>query len=68
VFIKLLATADHCMGSQHTSRPLNYHNIPLSCGEHAVVLFSAKRRKIVVKLAINHFFLATNLKSVFLKQ
>jgi hypothetical protein len=65
VFIKLLATADHCMGSQHTRRPLSYHNIPLNCEEHAVALFSAKRRKIIVKLAINHFFLATNLKPFF---
>jgi hypothetical protein len=62
VFLKLPATTDPYMGSQCTHRPLSYHNIPFSHREHAIVLSFANRRKIIVKVAINHFPLSTSFK------
>jgi hypothetical protein len=62
VFLKLPATADHYMGSQCTCGPLSYRNIPFSYKEHAIVLYLANRWKIIVKVAINYFFLSTNFK------
>jgi hypothetical protein len=46
--------------------PLSHHNIPLSRTERAIAFPSANRKEIVVKVAIKHFLLPTNLKLSFL--
>jgi hypothetical protein len=62
VFLKLSATADHYMGRRRMRGPQSYRNILLSLKEHPVALFSANGRKIIVKVAINQFFLSTIIK------
>jgi hypothetical protein len=50
------------MGDRRTREPLNSRNFPLRCKEHATAFFPTNMRKITDKVAINHFFLSTNLK------
>jgi hypothetical protein len=61
LFLRVSVTADHYMGDLRRRESLGYHNTPLSSKDRAVSLFSQNRRAIVVKVAINHFFLSTNL-------
>jgi hypothetical protein len=62
VFLKILMTADHCAGSQHTLGTLSYHNVPLSFKEHATVLLSVNGGE-TVTIAINPLILSTYLNS-----
>jgi hypothetical protein len=59
MFHKLSATADHYIGGRSTRGPFSYRHIPLNHKEHAIALLSGKRRKIIVKVAINNFFIST---------
>jgi hypothetical protein len=56
VFLKLSATADHYMGGGHTCEQLGCPNIPFNHKDQAVVPFYENRKKIIVKVAIKHFF------------
>jgi hypothetical protein len=63
MFLKFSATVDHYMGGRRRRGPLGYHKIYFSRKEHAIMLFSASRKKFMVKFAINHFYISTNLNS-----
>jgi hypothetical protein len=60
-FLKLSVAEAHSMECWPRCGALSCHSITLSHEEHAVLLFSG-HRKIIVKVAISHFFLCTNLK------
>jgi hypothetical protein len=65
VFPKISATADHYMVGRRTRGPLSCRNIPLNRKQHATAPISANRRTIMVKVAIKHFLLSTNLNYSF---
>lgn len=56
MFLKLLASLDHYMGSQRSCRLLSYCNIPLSCRGRTISLLSVNRKEIAVNVAVNHIF------------
>jgi hypothetical protein len=65
-FLKLSATANHYMGDRRTRGPLTYHNISLSRKGHAIALFSANTRKIIVKVAHKLLFFIHQFKVTLL--
>jgi hypothetical protein len=60
----MVAEAHHYMGDLRTRGTLSYPNIPLNLKEHLTGLLSENRRKIIVKVVINHYFPSINLKEI----